>query len=72
MTRKHFALLAVRFYQNRPCPDSVSFNVWAAMVRATADVCASVNPNFNGEKFFEACGGVLPLPLPAAGRPWSE
>lgn len=53
MTRKHFILLAQEI---SAIADYVARH---SAAKAVAIACKSINPAFNRERFFEACG-VLP------------
>lgn len=68
MTQKHFQMLADGLKATWPQPepdetvDSRSYigraNQWHRDVRIIADVCKSVNVNFDRDKFYAACGMV--------------
>lgn len=63
MTRKDFQAIARKFAEERPDELDVSFEVgstWAKAVLAIAEVCRESNPNFNTEKFLDACYARLP------------
>lgn len=53
MTRKHFEAIAeiLKYNSNKTHPA-----VFSKMVLDFAELCAKENPNFNVNKFHEACG----------------
>lgn len=58
MTKKHFIAIAASINDVREsCSDSPE-TVWALdeVSNNIADVCADTNPNFDRERFLEACG----------------
>lgn len=55
--------LAAKYEELRPGQDTdadgdsyTPYQVWEAMVRATAESLAGTNPRFNYQRFYEACG----------------
>jgi hypothetical protein len=57
MTRKHFEKIAeiLKYNSNKTHPA-----VFSKMVLDFAEMCANENPNFNVNKFHEACGYNVP------------
>ena len=63
MSKKHFEALAAALKAQRPDSDNcfqenrAAFLMqWQADTKATADVCARFNPNFDRKRFLQACG----------------
>lgn len=56
MTRKHFNSLAMHLAEVRPPVEATDeWLVWRRTMRAVADACKLANPQFDRERFEEAC-----------------
>jgi hypothetical protein len=57
MTRKHFEALAAALKNSKPTfPDHLATVQWKNDVSAIADACATINPNFDKDRFKAVCG----------------
>jgi len=56
MTKKHFIALAAYMRNTRK---SLARNVYIVLCHDMAELCANYNPDFNRDKFLEACGLYL-------------
>jgi hypothetical protein len=56
MTRKHFNSLAMHLAEVRPQEvPSDAWDAWGRSVRAVSDACKLANPQFDRERFEDAC-----------------
>jgi hypothetical protein len=57
MTRKYFNDMADKLNKIKPSPPLYQdIMVWETDVREMAAFCAHQNPNFNKQRFLDACG----------------
>lgn len=56
MSRKHYQLLASALRANKPTNNKDMIIQWQADVRKIAVACRLDNPNFDYDRFYQACG----------------
>jgi hypothetical protein len=56
VTKRHFNKIAEALRAMRPMPDSNKWSDWVETCQRLALVCADANPNFNHQRFLNACG----------------
>jgi hypothetical protein len=57
LTKKHFKALAAILANARPTrdPNGEEDTTWTEIREGIADFCAGLNPNFDRDRFLEAC-----------------
>lgn len=63
MSKKDFIAFAKMLKERKPDCDTydLAYMNWVAIVQGTADIFAESNPNFNRDRFYDACDHVHPL-----------